>query len=187
MKKLVLAAASALTIALAVPMIAQAHGHRGGGDHMAKIDTNADGVVTRAEAEAAAQVMFAAMDANTDGFLTQDEMKAHRDTRRDEMKANWDEKKDGKDMTGKPRGERDPVKMEARKDKMAAKGVERFAAMDTNADGRLSTVEFTAQHLEQFNKVDTNGDGSISAEEHEAQRAAMKESRGKWRDKPAEQ
>lgn len=185
MKKLIFAAASALTIALAVPMVALAHGHRGGEDHMSKVDTNGDGIVTRAEAETSATAMFAAMDANKDGFLTQVEMKAHRDAQREEMKAKWAEKNEGKEM--KPRGDRDPAKIEARKAKMEEKGAERFAAIDTDSDGRLSTVEFTAQHLEHFNKVDTNGDGSISAEEHEAARATMKEHRGKWRDKPAEQ
>ena len=44
MKKLTLAAASALTLALAVPMIASAHGHKGGG-HSEKLDTNADGTI----------------------------------------------------------------------------------------------------------------------------------------------
>lgn len=187
MKKLILAAASALTLALAVPMAAQAFGHRGGGDHMAKVDTNADGTVTRAEAEAATTAMFTEMDLDTDGFLTQDEMRAFHMAQRDEMRGKRGGMKDGEAPDDRPRRERDPEKMAARMAEMQAKGAERFAAIDTDADGRLSPVEFAAQHLERFSKADTNADGSISAEEHQAARAEMKESRGKWRDKPASQ
>ena len=42
MKKLTLAAASALTLALAMPLVAQAGGHKGGGPQLEKLDTNAD-------------------------------------------------------------------------------------------------------------------------------------------------
>ncbi len=183
MKKLTLAAASALTLALAVPMLASAHGHKGGG-HLEKLDTNGDGTVARAEAEAAALVQFGEIDANKDGFLTQDEMKSAHEARRAEMKAKWAEKGEGKEPR-KPKGEPDPAKMEARKAKMEEKSAERFAAADTNGDGKWSSIEFTAEHLSHFAKVDTDGDGNITAAEQDAAKAKMKEHRGKWRDKPA--
>lgn len=185
MKKLTFAAASALTLALAVPMIASAHGHKGG-NPFEKIDTNADGTVTRVEAEAAALTEFGLVDANKDGFLTQEELKSAHEARRAEMKAKWAEKADGGEPR-KPKGERDPAKMEARKAKMEEKSAERFAAADTNGDGKWSQIEFTAEHLSRFAKADSDGDGNITTAEQEAVKGKMKEHRGKWRDKPAPQ
>jgi len=186
MKKLTLAAASVLTLALAAPMVAQAHGPRGGGRHLEQLDTNSDGIVARAEAESAAAAAFAEMDADADGFLSKEEMKASHETHRAEMKAKWEEKRAGKEPR-EMKGERDPAKMEARQVKMEEMAAERFAEVDADGDGRWSTAEFTTQRLEHFGKLDTDGDGNITAEEHEAAKAQMKERRGKWRDKPAEQ
>ena len=64
---------------------------------------------------------------------------------------------------------------------------ERFAAADTDSDGRWNQAEYVAHRLEPFAKVDTDGDGNITAAEQEAAKAKMKEKRGKWRDKPADQ
>ncbi len=186
MKKLTLAAASALTLALAVPMVAQAGGHKGGGMHFEKLDTNSDGVVTRVEAETAALAAFTKIDADGDGFVTQDELKANHEARRAEMKAKWAEKMAGK-APRKAKADADPAKMEARKAKMVEKSTERFAAADTDGDGKWSPAEFMTQHLEHFAKLDTDGDGNITAAERDAAKAKMKERRGKWRDKAAEQ
>lgn len=186
MKKLTLAAASALTLALAMPMIAQAGGHKGGGAHMEKLDTNSDGAISRAEAEAAAGAAFAQIDANADGFLTQAEHKAAHEAHRAEMKAKWEEKRAGKEPR-EPKGERDPAKMEARKAKMAEKATERFTEVDTDGDGQWSKAEFTVHRLEFFGKMDADADGTISAAEIEAAKAERKERRGKWRDKAAGQ
>lgn len=186
MKKLTLAAASALTLALAVPLIAQAGGHKGGGAHMEQLDTNSDGAITRAEAEAAAGAAFTEMDANADGFLTEAEHDAAHEARRAEMKAKWEEKRAGKEPRD-PKGERDPAKMEARKAKMAEKAAERFAEVDTDGDSRWSQAEFTVHRLEFFGKMDTDADGTISAAEIETAKAEKKERRGKWRDKAAAQ
>jgi len=186
MKKFTLAAASALTLALAMPLVVQAGGHKTGGKHFEKLDTNADGAITRAEAEASVLAGFADVDANSDGFLTQDELQTAHEARRAEMKAKWEEKRAGKEPR-EPKGDRDPAKMEARKAKMETKAAERFAAVDTDGDGQWNTAEFTAHRLEFFGKIDTDADGTLSAAELEAAEAKMKERRGKWRDKPAEQ
>src|SRR5687767_8987585 len=57
------------------------HGRPGG--HFNRVDTDNDGKVSKAEALAAAEAMFARADANADGFVTREEMrashKAHRD------------------------------------------------------------------------------------------------------------
>lgn len=189
MKKLTLAAASALTLALAVPMLASAERPgRGHGGHMEKMDTNGDGIIAKGEVEASALAAFAKADADSNGQLTQEELKAGHEAARAARKAAWAEKNPDKAMKErKPRGDRDPARMEERKAKMQEKAAERFAAVDTNGDGTWSAVEFTAHRLEHFTKVDTNGDGNITAEEREAAKAKKKEHRGKWRDKAAEQ
>ncbi len=186
MKKFTLAAASALTLALAVPMIAHAGGHKGGGKLFEKLDTNADGVVTRVEAETAALAAFTKVDADGDLFVTQEELKAGHEAHRAEMKAKMAAKMEGKEPRT-PKADADPAKMEARKAKKVEKSDERFAAADTDGDGKLSQAEFMTQHLEHFTKLDTDNDGNISAAEQAAAKAKMKERRGKWRDKPAEQ
>jgi hypothetical protein len=193
MKKFTLAAASALTLALAVPMIAQAGGHKGGGKHFEMLDTNGDGAIVRAEVEASATESFAKMDINTDGFLTQAELKAGHEAQRAEMKAEWAEKREGKPPR-EPKAGADPAKAEAwkakkeeRKAGMETRAAEKFAAVDTNSDGRWSAVEYTAHRLEHFTTLDTDADGNISGAEQEAAKAKMKERRGKWRDKTAEQ
>ena len=202
MKKLTLAAASALTLALAVPMVAQAHGFKGGGRHHERFaDTNGDGVIAKAEVEAAAYEAFGKIDTNKDGFATQAELKAGHEAQRAEMKAKWEAERAAKE----PGAEVDPAKAaereakraerkakwdagaDERKAKMETRGAEHFAALDKDSDGRLSQAEFTAPKLEKFAKVDTDGDGSISAAELEVVKGKMKERRGKWRDKPAEQ
>ena len=186
MKKFTLAAASALTLALAMPLVAQAGGHKGGGPQLEKFDTNADGAITRAEAEVSVLTAFADIDANSDGLLSQDELKTAREAHRAEMMAKWEERRAGKEPR-EPKGDRDPAKMEARKAKMETKAAERFAAVDTDGDGQWNKTEFTAHRLEFFGKVDTDADGTLSAAELEAAKAKMKERRGKWRNKPAEQ
>ncbi len=186
MKKFTLAAASALTLALAVPVVAQAGGHKGGGMHFEKIDTDSNGVVTRVEAETAALAAFTKVDANADLLVTQEELKAAHEARRAEMKAKMAAKMEGKEPR-RPKADADPAKMEARKAKMAEKSAEKFAAADTDGDGAWSQAEFLTKHLVHFTKLDTDGDGNISAAEQAAAKANMKERRGKWRDKPAEQ
>ncbi len=186
MKKLSLAAASALTLALALPMIAHAGGHKDGGVHMPALDTNSDGAITRAEAEAVAAAAFAKIDTNADGFLTEAEQKAAREAHRAEMRAKWEDKRAGR-QPREPEGERRPAKMEARKARMAEMAAERFDAADTDGDGRWSQAEFTLHRLEFFGRLDADADGILSAAEIEAAKAERKERRGKWRDRAAGQ
>jgi hypothetical protein len=70
------AIAFACLIALGTGSVALAHGGSGPGKHLAKIDTNGDGKISKAEHTKAADERFARMDVNKDGVLTQDEMKA---------------------------------------------------------------------------------------------------------------
>ena len=76
---------SVFAVVTALSSVAFAHGR--GGHMFEKLDTNNDGKVTLAEAQAGAQARFTAMDANKDGVLAGDEAKGpmikHADTNND--------------------------------------------------------------------------------------------------------
>lgn len=192
MKRSTLAFASIAAIALAMPLAAQAgpgKGHRGHAGHLMQMDANADGNITRAEAEASLAARFAEIDANSDGFVTQDEMKAHHEAKRAEMKANWEAKKAEAEAAGKPvregkmKRDKDPAKTAEWQAKRTEKAAEHWAAMDADGDGRLSAAEFTAEHIKFFDKLDANNDGTITKAELDAAKASKKERRGEWRNK----
>lgn len=196
MKRSTLAFASMAVIALAMPLAAQAgpgKGHRGHGPHLMQMDTNNDGTITRAEADASIAARFAEIDTNSDGFVTQDEMKTHQEAKRAEMKETWETRKADAEAAGKapregkPRREKDPAKAGAKagewEAKRAEKSAERWAGMDTDGDGRLSLAEFTAEHIKFFEKLDADSDGTITKAELDAAKSKMKERRGEWRGK----
>ncbi|ABI76474.1 EF hand domain protein [Hyphomonas neptunium ATCC 15444] len=192
MKRSTLAFASMAVIALAMPLAAQAgpgKGHRGHGAHLMQMDANADGNITRAEAEVSLATRFATIDANSDGFVTQDEMKAHHEAKRAEMKAKWEARKAEAEAAGepvregKPKREKDPAKAAEWKAKKAEKAAEHWAEMDSDSDGQLNTAEFTAAHITFFDKMDADSDGTITKAEMDAAKAKKKERRGEWRDK----
>lgn len=151
-------------------------------DHFKKVDTNADGAITRPELEAAQAAMkakwaekraerqderFTQLDTNKDGQLSRAEFTAPR--QRD------GEAKDGRGHGGKHmahhghRGHRGGMMM----------GGHWFDRADANKDGRVTLAEAQAGPLAMFDKMDTNKDGTISAEEHQAMRAKWKDMRGK--------
>lgn len=109
-------------------------GH-GGGMHrsgrqggMMRADVNHDGIVTRAEATAAADQRFAALDADHDGRITAAEIQADRDRMRERRQARQAK-----------------IPAIAKADYLARMGA-RFDAMDTNHDGKLDATERTAMH-----------------------------------------
>lgn len=187
MKRFTLAYAGIAAVALALPMVAQAEpGKRGGkGMHLAMMDTDADGNITREAAEAAIAGKFARIDANADGFVSQEEMKAHHEARRAEWQAKRAERADRPERADGKRRQMDPAKVEQRKAKRAEKAAERWAAMDADGDGRLSLAEFTAAHIKYFDRLDADGDGVVTKAEIDAAKGKMKERRGEWRGKKA--
>lgn len=48
--------------------------------------------------------------------------------------------------------------------------VERFKALDTNNDGKLSKAEFVARSEQIFAKIDANNDGAVTQEEMQTAR-----------------
>ncbi|MBJ6120932.1 hypothetical protein [Sphingomonas mollis] len=114
----------------------------GGPAGLRRADANGDGIVTRAEAMAQANGMFARMDSNHDGKVTPEERRAAMEAMRAERRG------DGIGRGGRGRGmgggmgsggDRELTLEQSRQ--MAAN---RFDRLDTNKDGRLDAAELAA-------------------------------------------
>lgn len=157
--------------------------------HFKAADADKDGIVTKAEAEAAREAMkakyaerrgamreqhFAKLDTDKNGQLSKEELSA-RHERGD---------KDGKHAGGGHDGHGDRMGHHGWRGHhgggmgMAMRG-QWFERADANKDGKLTLAEAEAGPLEMFDKVDTNKDGTISREEHQAARATM---RARWQE-----
>lgn len=139
---------------------------RGGGGMgermLARVDTNGDGMISKAENRAAVEARFARMDADKDGTVEAGE------GRKGMGKGKW---KRGAERRGPggPGGPGGPA--------MAMKKA------DTNGDGAISRAEFDAQSAERFAKLDTNRDGKIDAAEMQAQRDKARDAMRKMRER----
>jgi hypothetical protein len=104
------------------------------------VDTDGDGLISRAEAQAALNERFDRMDANGDGAVSREEMRAGFQGRR-----------------------------EGRREAFEGRANERFDAADTDGDGALSLAELQAVRpqltQERFETMDRDGDGLISRDE----------------------
>lgn len=110
----------------------------GGPGGLRGADANGDGIVTRAEAMAQADAMFARMDSNHDGKVTPGERRIAMEAMRAERRGNGPGR--GGRSGGMGRGsDREQTLEQSRQ--MAAT---RFDRLDTNDDGRLDTTELVA-------------------------------------------
>lgn len=138
---------------------------RGGGGMgermLARVDTNGDGLISKAENRAMVEARFARMDADKDGTVEAGEGRKGMGM----GKGKW---KRGDDRRG-PGGPGNPA--------MAMKKA------DTNGDGAISKAEFDAQSAERFAKLDTNKDGKIDAAEMQAQRDKARDAMKKMRER----
>lgn len=198
MKTIVLggaAAAALLAVAPALAQVAPVAGHAQGKAHsradaaahvqrmFARLDTNRDGFVVKAEADAARAAMqqnraqrrvqrgprdgsaaFDRLDANKDGTITRaefDAMRQQRMARRD------------RDGDGRP----DARRMGMRR--MGGMGLQgrMFELADANRDGRVSLQEATSAAYQHFDRVDANRDGTISPAERQQFRQQMRATR----------
>lgn len=141
-------------------------------EHFARVDTNRDGVITRAEADSARTAMhgkirehlaqrpagkdshagghgamFDRLDANRDGSISRQEFDAGH-SRMAERRSARKERRAG----GMSRG-------------MGAMHGRMFEMADANKDGKVSLQEATAAAYRHFDMADTNRDGQITREE----------------------
>lgn len=179
MKKLTIGL-SVAALALAGAAVAQP----GMGARGLRADTNGDGIVTRAEAQAHSEKMFAFHDVNKDGKLDQSDREMRRAERRDKMFDSMDTNHDGQisraEFDAKPQrwgGDGKRGKWGHKRGHYGP-GMMMGRMADANNDGAVSQAEYSAAAMKHFDQVDTNGDGKISQEEHQAARDAM---RSKWR------
>lgn len=152
------------------------------GQMFARLDANRDGVVTKAEADAAHQGMgdkrgmkgdhramsamhrdptaaFDRLDANRDGMISRDEF-----TRAHAMRGTRGQGMVGNDM-GHMKGGHGMGGM--------GMGGKMFDRADANHDGRLTQAEAQAQAFAHFDMMDTNRDGRITPDERQAAHQRM--------------
>jgi len=171
----VLSAVSGVGIAAAQP---------GGAGHFAKLDTNADGVVTTAEFEARVLEHWTKSDANQDGKVTADEMKAqfaaHKQERFTKRDAN------GNGVLERTEVEKMPevffTKLDTDKsgtlsqtelqsghskhgDKGAREGKFRGLPGDADNDGAITKAEALTGVQKMAKHIDANGDGTLTKDE----------------------
>lgn len=89
MKKLLMMTVMMGAFAAPIAFTNIAHAEDKGGMWFSKVDTNSDGMISKAEHEKASADKFAKMDANGDGNVTKEEAKAAKE----KMKEEWKEKK----------------------------------------------------------------------------------------------
>ncbi len=192
---------------IAVPVLAAPGGDRNMGD------ADGNGVLTRAEAQAAAGQMFARMDTNKDGKLDAADRTARHAAMQAKRFAALDANSDGSiskaewDQHGADR----QAKRAEWKEKHAAAAGEAgegkrgmrghhgkrgghhgmrgdhgmMMKADTDGDKAISQAEFETAALARFDRLDANKDGQVTAEERQTQRAAWKAKRGQRGAAPA--
>jgi hypothetical protein len=164
-------AAAALAAADPPRIVMMGHPHHGAG--LSRIDADGDGWLTRAEASAAAERVFAELDTNDDGKLdAQDRGRSH--ARVVEHRIVRSEGKGEEEVVIRRHAECGPHGADAPEGARAKAGprVSHHPPMammmmhsseeaDRNGDGALSAEEFRAQHLRFFDAGDGNGDGRV--------------------------
>ena len=152
-------------------------------EHFAKLDTNRDGAVTKAEADSAKAALrgqwaerrkdrrenrrehaFERLDSNRDNAISRAEWDAHA-AQREQRISSRDQDGDGRpDRRGGRRGMH-----------MAGFSGHMFEMADANRDGRVTLQEAQAAALRHFDIADANRDGQITPDErrqaHERMRA----------------
>lgn len=152
-------------------------------DMFMRVDTDRDGYVTKAEAQAFRGVeggerrparqdrreeRFAHLDANQDGEISRAEFFATRQR--------------GEAVTRRGlRAERRADRLERRGQRggmFARLGERRFERVDADNDGRISLAEATQLRLQAFDRADANRDGRLTREERRSLRAGRQQRRG---------
>jgi hypothetical protein len=160
-----------------------------------KLDTNRDGYLTKAEAQAARNdrvgriftgkqqhgavhgdggahrgAMFDRLDTNRDGNISRPEFEAGH-ARRQEHRVVIRNKRDGAAAPGEMHGKRMGGKG------MGGLGGHMFDMADANRDGRVTLQEATAAAYRHFDMADVNRDGQITREERKQMQQRMRSER----------
>ena len=151
-------------------------------EHFAKLDTNRDGAVTKAEADSAKAALrgqwaerrkdrrenrrehaFERLDSNRDNAISRAEWDAHA-AQREQRISSRDQDGDGRpDRRGGRRGMH-----------MAGFSGHMFEMADANKDGRVTLQEAQAAALRHFDMADANRDGQITPDERRQARERMR-------------
>ena len=147
-------------------------------EHFARIDTNRDGAVTKAEADAARTALrarfaerreerreqaFDRLDANRDSAISRAEWDAHQAQRQQRIASRdrgGDGRRDGRGFHGGG---------------MHSLGGHMFEMADANKDGRVTLQEAQAAALRHFDMADTNHDGQITPDERQQLHQRMRD------------
>jgi hypothetical protein len=161
------------------------------------VDTNKDGQVTRAEADAAAQRLFERVDANKDNEVTREEAAqgAHA-VQKEQLEAHFkalDTNSDGRvtleeskmpaffferlDKNADKALTRD--ELQAAPELGAGRGEMMFKMADANGDAKVTRAEASQAALLRFDNADPNRDGVITRAEFEARQQEKANKRGK--------
>lgn len=186
---------ASLVALLAAPALALRHGDMHGPD--------AKGPVTRTEVMTKVQERFAKVDTNKDGAITRAEFDAHRAA----MKTEWEAKRAERraehfaTLDTDKSGQLSKDEFSARRPDRAERGHHRghrgmhhgrmgmgmgkmggdwFDRLDANKDGRVVFAEAQAIPLRMFDKADANKDGTVTPEER---KAAWDKARAEWQSK----
>ena len=148
--------------------------------HFARLDTDRDGSLTKAEAEAARQTLrahraervkerradrrenaFDRLDSNRDGAISRAEWDA-RSAQREQRIAARDRDGDGRRDGRRPK-----------RGGMAGFGAHMFDVADGNRDGRVTLQEAQTAALRHFDMADANRDGQVTRDERRQMRQRM--------------
>lgn len=111
------------------------HGHHGGKLWMKSVDTDRDGAISKAEADA----MFARIDTNQDGKLDQGEMRAYRKAQHEQFRAEMRQRFDAGFKAADKDGDGALTKQEAQAGMPPL--ARNFDRLDANKDGKLTQDE----------------------------------------------
>lgn len=136
-----------------------------------EMDSNHDGVVTRAEMTAVVEQRFAALDTDHDGKISAAERQAERDHRRVERFSAMDTDHNGQlsqQELEAARTARAEDGQDGRGPRGRGFGGGRGFGRGGDSAGDIAKADFMAPALTRFDLLDSNDDGKITAEERDA-------------------
>jgi Ca2+-binding EF-hand superfamily protein len=141
--------------------------------------------MTRAQVVQKVQQHFAMVDTNRDGVVTKAEMDAAKLTMRTKMGDKRFDKLDANDDGSVSKGEFDAAHQGMQGHRMGMRGMHAgmggrmFGMADSNKDGQVTLAEATAAAAAHFDRADANHDGTLTPDEMRAAHQAMRGKTGR--------